>query len=97
MAGTDADIVEEAVIAMLINRAMEVVNQDKITPSLYREVVGLVVRLREQKISMERLRLERARFELDVAELVMKHLEKLKASGVLQVEDRGEAAKKSAR
>ena len=32
---------------MLINRAMEVVNQDKITPSLYREVVGLVVRLRE--------------------------------------------------
>src|SRR5205085_1048067 len=53
---------------------MEVVTQDKITPSLYREVVGLVVRLREQKISMERLRLERARFELDVADLVMKHI-----------------------
>jgi hypothetical protein len=47
MSGTDANTVEEAVIAMLINRAMEVVNQDKITPSLYREVVGLVVRLRE--------------------------------------------------
>ena len=94
MAGTDADTVEEAVIAMLINRAMEVVNQDKITPSLYREVVGLVVRLREQRISMERLRLERARFELDVADLVMKHLDKLKSSGVLQLEDRGEAAKK---
>ena len=94
MTGSDADTVEEAVIAMLINRAMEVVNEDKITPSLYREVVGLVVRLREQKISMERLRLERARFELDVAELVMKHLDRLKASGVLQIEDRGEAAKK---
>jgi hypothetical protein len=94
MSGTDADTVEEAVIAMLINRAMEVVNQDKITPSLYREVVGLVVRLREQRISMERLRLERARFELDVADLVMKHLDKLKSSGVLQIEDRGEAAKK---
>jgi hypothetical protein len=94
MSGTDADTVEEAVIAMLINRAMEVVNADKITPSLYREVVGLVVRLREQKISMERLRLERARFEFDVADLVMKHLDKLKASGVLQIEDRGEAAKK---
>jgi hypothetical protein len=89
MSGTDADTVEEAVIAMLINRAMEVVTQDKITPSLYREVVGLVVRLREQKISMERLRLE-----LDVADLVMKHLDKLKSSGVLQIEDRGEAAKK---
>ena len=69
MSGADADTVEEAVIAMLINRAMEVVNQDKITPSLYREVVGLVVRLREQRISMERLRLE-----LDVADLVLKHL-----------------------
>jgi hypothetical protein len=94
MAGADADTVEDAVIATLINRAMEVVTQDKITPSLYREVVGLVVRLREQKISMERLRLERARFELDVAELVMKHIDKLKSSGVLQIEDRGEAAKK---
>ncbi len=94
MSGTDADTVEEAVISMLINRAMEVVNQDKITPSLYREVVGLVVRLREQKISMERLRLERARFELDVADLVMKHLDRLKASGALQIEDRSEAAKK---
>jgi hypothetical protein len=31
-------------------------------PSLFREVVGLVVRLREQRI-MERLKLERARFE----------------------------------
>ena len=48
MAGADADTVEDAVIATLINRAMEVVTQDKITPSLYREVVGLVVRLREQ-------------------------------------------------
>ena len=94
MAGADADTVEDAVIATLINRAMEVVTQDKITPSLYREVVGLVVRLREQKISMERLRLERARFELDVADLVMKHLDKLKASGVLEVEDRNEAARK---
>jgi hypothetical protein len=94
MAGADADTVEDAVIATLINRAMEVVTQDKITPSLYREVVGLVVRLREQKISMERLRLERARFELDVAVLVMKHIDKLKSSGVLQIEDRGEAAKK---
>lgn len=94
IAGSDADTVEEAVIATLINRAMEVVSQDKITPSLYREVVGLVVRLREQKISMERLRLERARFELDVADLVMKHLDKLKSSGVLQIEDRGEAARK---
>ena len=28
-------------------------------------IVGLVVRLREQKISRQRLRLERARFELD--------------------------------
>ena len=53
-----------------------------------------VVGLREQKISMERLRLERARFELDVADLVMKHLDKLKASGVLEVEDRNEAARK---
>jgi hypothetical protein len=35
---------------MLINRAMEVVNMPRITPSFYREVVGLVVRLREQKI-----------------------------------------------
>ena len=43
---------------------------------------------------MERLRLERARFELDVADLVMKHIDKLKSSGVLQIEDRGEAAKK---
>ena len=94
MAGADADTVEDAVIATLINRAMEVVTQDKITPSLYREVVGLVVRLREQKISMERLKLERARFELDVADLVMKHIDKLKESGVLQIEDRGEAAKK---
>jgi hypothetical protein len=94
MTGSDAETVEDAVVAMLINRAMEVVNQDKITPSLYREVVGLVVRLREQRISMERLRLERARFELDVADLVMKHLDKLKSSGVLQLEDRGEAAKK---
>src|ERR1041385_812465 len=91
---TDADSVEDAVVAMLINRAMEVVNMPKITPSFYREVVGLVVRLREQKISMERLKLERARFELDVADLVMKHIDKLKASGALQVEDRGEAAKK---
>jgi hypothetical protein len=94
MAGADADTVEDAVIATLINRAMEVVTQDKITPSLYREVVGLVVRLREQKISMERLRLERARFELDVADLVMKHIDKLKESGALQLEDRTEAAKK---
>ena len=60
MAGSDADTVEETVVAMLINRAMEVVNMPKITPSFYREVVGLVVRLREQKISMEHLRLERA-------------------------------------
>jgi hypothetical protein len=94
LAGSDADTVEEAVVAMLISRAMEVVNMPKITPSFYREVVGLVVRLREQRISMERLRLERARFELDVAELVMKHLDKLKSSGVLEVEDRSEAAKK---
>jgi hypothetical protein len=65
--------------------------QDKITPSLYREVVGLVVRSR---ISMERLGLERARFDLDVADLVMKHLDKSKASGVLEVEDRTEAARK---
>ena len=63
--------------------SLVVSTQDKITPSLYREVVGLVVRLREQKISMERLRLERARFELDVADLVMKHIDKLKSSGVL--------------
>jgi hypothetical protein len=42
---------------------------------------------------MERLRLERARFELDVADLVMKHLDKLKASGVFEVEDRTEAAR----
>jgi hypothetical protein len=94
MAGSDAETVEDAVVAMLINRAMEVVNMPKITPSFYREVVGLVVRLREQKISMERLKLERARFELDVADLVMKHLDKLKASGALQVEDRSEAAKR---
>jgi hypothetical protein len=66
----------------------------QVTPSLYREVVGLVVRLREQRISMERLKLERARFELDAADLVMKHLDKLKTSGALQIEDRGEAAKK---
>jgi hypothetical protein len=64
MAGADADTVEDAVIATLINRAMEVVTQDKITPSL------------------------------DVADLVMKHIDKLKSSGVLQIEDRGEAAKK---
>lgn len=94
MAKSDADTVEEAVVAVLINRAMEVVNQPKITPSFYREVVGLVVRLREQKISMERLALERARFELDVAELVMKHIDKLKESGALQIEDRGDAAKR---
>ncbi len=93
MSGTDAETVEEAVISMLINRDMEVVNEDKITPSLYREVVGLVVRLREQRISMERLKLERARFELDVADLVLKHIDKLKASGALQIEDRREAAK----
>src|SRR3954469_24897982 len=74
-------------------RATKVVNMPKIT-SFYREVVGLVVRLREQKISMERLKLERARFELDVADLVLKHIDKLKESGVLQIEDRGEAAKK---
>ena len=43
---------------------------------------------------MERLRLERARFELDVADLVMKHLDKLKSSGTLQIEDCSEAAKK---
>jgi len=67
---------------------------EKIICSFYREVVGLVVRLREQKMSMERLKLERARFELDVADLVMKHLDKLKASGVLQIEDRTEAARK---
>jgi hypothetical protein len=66
----------------------------RLAPSLFREVVGLVVRLREQKISMERLLLERARFELDVADLVLKHIDKLKESGVLQIEDRGEAAKK---
>ena len=40
------------------------------------------------------MKLERARFELDVADLVMKHLDKLKASGALQIEDRSEAAKK---
>jgi hypothetical protein len=80
---------------MLINRALVVVNHDKIIPTLYCEVVGLVVRLREQKISMERLRLERARFELDVAELVMKHIDKLKSSDVLRIEDRDEAAKKN--
>src|SRR3954470_919756 len=74
MAGSDAETVEDAVVTMLINRAIEVVNMPKITPSFYREVVGLVVRLREQKISMERLKLERACFELDVADLVMKHL-----------------------
>jgi hypothetical protein len=45
---------------------------------------------------MERVRLECARFELEVADLVMKHIEKVKSSGVLHVEDRGEAAKKSA-
>ena len=43
---------------------------------------------------MERLKLERARFELDVADLVLKQLDKLKASGVLEVEDRSEAARK---
>jgi hypothetical protein len=43
---------------------------------------------------MERLKLERARFELDVADLVMKLIKKLKASGALQIEDRREAAKK---
>jgi hypothetical protein len=43
---------------------------------------------------MERLKLERARFELDVADLVMKYIDKLKASGALQVEDRSEAAKR---
>lgn len=85
--------VSKAVVAMLVSRAMEIVNMP-ITPSLYREVVGLVVRLRDQKISMERLKLERARFELDVAELVMKHIDKLKASGALQIKDRAEAARK---
>jgi hypothetical protein len=94
MAGGDAETVEDAVVAMLINRAMEVVNMPKITSSFYREVVGLVVRLREQKISMERLKLKRASFGLDVADLVMKHLDKLKASGALQIEDRFEAAKR---
>ena len=43
---------------------------------------------------MERLKLELARFEFDVADLVLKHLDKLKASGALQIEDRCEAAKK---
>jgi hypothetical protein len=94
MAGSDAATIENAIVTMLINRAMEVVNVPKITPSFYREVVGLVVRLREQKISKERLKLERARFELDVADLVVKHLDKLKASGALQIEDRSEAAKR---
>lgn len=37
---------------------------------------------------------ERARFELYVADLVMKHLDKLKASGALPIEDSSEAAKK---
>ena len=37
---------------------------------------------------MERLKLGRARFELDVADLVLKQIEKLKASVVLEVEDR---------
>jgi hypothetical protein len=92
MAGSDAETVKDAVVTMLINRAMEVVNMPKITPSFYREVVGLVVHLREQKISMERLKLERARFELDVANLVNKHLDKLKPCGALQIEDRNEAA-----
>jgi hypothetical protein len=94
MAGADAETVKGAVVAMLTNRAIEVVNMPKITPSFYREVVGLVVRLREQKISMASLKLERARFELDVADLVMKHLDKLKASGALQIEDRSEPAKR---
>lgn len=94
LANSDSESVEDAVVAQLINRSMEVVNAPKITPSHYREVVGLVVRLREQNIAKERLRIERARFELDVAELVMKHLDKLKDSGVLQIEDRGEAARK---
>jgi alpha-L-arabinofuranosidase len=94
IAKSDAETVEDAVVAQLINRSMEVVTAPKITPSHYREVVGLVVRLREQNIAKERLRLEKARFELDVAELVMKHIDKLKQSGALQLEDRGEAAQK---
>jgi hypothetical protein len=36
----------------------------------------------------------RSRSELDVAELILKHLDKLKSPGVLQLEDRGEATKK---
>jgi hypothetical protein len=40
---------------------------------------------------MERLRLEPARFELDIAELVMKHIDKLKSFGVLQIEDHGDS------
>ena len=40
------------------------------------------------------LKLERARFELDAADLVMKHMDKLKSSGTLQIENRSEAAKK---
>jgi hypothetical protein len=94
LAKSDAESVEEAVVAQLINRSMEVVTAEKITPSHYREVVGLVVRLREQNIAKERLRIERARFELDVAEMVLKHIDKLKASGALDVEDKGEAVRK---
>lgn len=94
LANSDTESVEDAVVAQLINRSMEVVNAAKITPSHYREVVGLVVRLREQNIAKERLKLERMRFELDVADLVMKHIDKLKSSGALQLEDRSEAAKR---
>ena len=77
---------------MLINRAMEVVTTPQIKPAHYREIVGLVVRLREQNISLERLKLERERFQLDVAAL--KHLQKLVTSGVLQIEDQSHAVKK---
>jgi hypothetical protein len=36
----------------------------------------------------------RSRSELDIAELVLKHLDKPKSSAILQLEDRGEGAKK---
>lgn len=93
LARSDAESVEEAVVATLISRALEVTQSDNIKPSHYREIVGLVVRLREQNIAKERLKLERARFELDVADLVLKHIDKLKDKGVLQTEDRQEAAR----
>jgi hypothetical protein len=71
---------------------MELLIADETGPSLSREAVALFVRLRKQRINGTPP--ERARFELDVADLVMKHLDKLKSFGALHIEDRAEAAKK---